>query len=60
MVGLEDQLCNASASGNLAEVKWLLQNGANVNGFNKFNRTALQVSVPDFTMCTGLFVLACD
>lgn len=57
---LEDQLCNASASGNLADVKRLLQNGADVNGFNKFNRTALQVSVTDFQMCIGLFVLACN
>lgn len=42
---LEDLLCNASASGNRTEVTRLLQNGANVNGFNQFNRTALQVSV---------------
>ena len=41
---MEDQLCNASARGNLADVKQLLQNGANVNGFNMFKRTALQVS----------------
>ncbi|XP_041791035.1 cyclin-dependent kinase 4 inhibitor C [Chelmon rostratus] len=38
-----DQLCNASASGNLPEVLFLLQNGADVNGFNEYNRTALQV-----------------
>ncbi|XP_062280596.1 cyclin-dependent kinase 4 inhibitor C [Scomber scombrus] len=38
-----DELCNASASGKLAEVKTLLQNGADVNGFNTSNRTALQV-----------------
>lgn len=38
-----DKLCNASASGKLAEVLTLLQNGADVNGFNTFNRTALQV-----------------
>lgn len=56
----EDLLSNASASGNLADVKRLLQNGADVNGFNRFNRTALQVSVTDFKMCTGLFVLACN
>lgn len=57
---LEDQLCNSSASGDLTNVKWLLQNGADVNGFNKFNRTALQVSVTDFNICKGLFVLARD
>uniref|UniRef100_A0A3B4WN22 Cyclin-dependent kinase inhibitor 2C (p18, inhibits CDK4) n=1 Tax=Seriola lalandi dorsalis TaxID=1841481 RepID=A0A3B4WN22_SERLL len=36
-------LCSASARGDLAGVKLLLQGGANVNGFNEFNRTALQV-----------------
>ncbi|TNM87872.1 hypothetical protein fugu_006093 [Takifugu bimaculatus] len=41
---LEDLLCNASASGNRNEVTRLLQNGADVNGFNQFNRTALQVA----------------
>ncbi|XP_070688916.1 cyclin-dependent kinase 4 inhibitor C isoform X2 [Pempheris klunzingeri] len=38
-----DTLCNASARGNLPEVLLLLQKGADVNGFNKYNRTALQV-----------------
>ncbi|XP_068176325.1 cyclin-dependent kinase 4 inhibitor C [Antennarius striatus] len=38
-----DQLCNASATGNLPQVLLLLQNGADVNGFNRYNRTALQV-----------------
>ena len=38
-----DELCNASASGKLDKVKTLLHNGADVNGFNEFNRTALQV-----------------
>ncbi|XP_051232623.1 cyclin-dependent kinase 4 inhibitor C isoform X3 [Dicentrarchus labrax] len=38
-----DKLCNASANGNLPEVLFLLENGADINGFNKFNRTALQV-----------------
>lgn len=55
-----DRLCEASAQGNLAAVKQLLQNGVDVNGFNKFNRTALQVSVRDFKMCIGLNVLACN
>uniref|UniRef100_A0A8C2Z4V3 Cyclin-dependent kinase inhibitor 2C (p18, inhibits CDK4) n=1 Tax=Cyclopterus lumpus TaxID=8103 RepID=A0A8C2Z4V3_CYCLU len=40
---MADQICNASASGNLPRVLVLLQNGANVNGLNKYNRTALQV-----------------
>uniref|UniRef100_A0A3Q3FIH7 Cyclin-dependent kinase inhibitor 2C (p18, inhibits CDK4) n=1 Tax=Labrus bergylta TaxID=56723 RepID=A0A3Q3FIH7_9LABR len=38
-----DMLCNASASGQLLHVLFLLENGADVNGFNTFNRTALQV-----------------
>nr|XP_020468667.1 cyclin-dependent kinase 4 inhibitor C [Monopterus albus]XP_020468668.1 cyclin-dependent kinase 4 inhibitor C [Monopterus albus]XP_020468669.1 cyclin-dependent kinase 4 inhibitor C [Monopterus albus]XP_020468670.1 cyclin-dependent kinase 4 inhibitor C [Monopterus albus] len=36
-------LCNASATGNLTKVLSLLQNGAEVNGCNIYNRTALQV-----------------
>ncbi|XP_056271119.1 cyclin-dependent kinase 4 inhibitor C [Pseudoliparis swirei] len=40
---MADQLCNASASGNLPRVLVLLQSGAHVNGLNKYNRTALQV-----------------
>ncbi|XP_018528858.1 cyclin-dependent kinase 4 inhibitor C [Lates calcarifer] len=40
---LTDKLCNASASGKLSEVLALLQNGADVNGFNTYKRTALQV-----------------
>ncbi|CAL8253750.1 unnamed protein product [Merluccius merluccius] len=38
-----DQLCSASANGNLAAVKQCLQNGAHVNGYNAYGRTALQV-----------------
>ncbi|CAL8308206.1 unnamed protein product [Lota lota] len=38
-----DQLCSASANGNLAEVKQCLQNGADVNGYNAHGRTPLQV-----------------
>uniref|UniRef100_A0A672I688 Cyclin-dependent kinase inhibitor 2C (p18, inhibits CDK4) n=1 Tax=Salarias fasciatus TaxID=181472 RepID=A0A672I688_SALFA len=41
---LSDELCNASAQGKLSEVQRLLQNGAQVNGYNSFNRTALQVA----------------
>ncbi|KAK5870250.1 hypothetical protein PBY51_024903 [Eleginops maclovinus] len=40
---MSDNLCNASARGDLQKVLELLQNGADVNGFNKYNRTALQV-----------------
>lgn len=42
---MADSLCEASARGNLSEVSLLLQDGANVNGFNMYNRTALQVSI---------------
>ncbi|XP_035502384.1 cyclin-dependent kinase 4 inhibitor C [Scophthalmus maximus] len=40
---LTDKLCNAAASGNLPDVLFWLQNGADVNGLNKYKRTALQV-----------------
>ncbi|XP_054459098.1 cyclin-dependent kinase 4 inhibitor C isoform X2 [Anoplopoma fimbria] len=40
---MADPLCNASASGDLPKVLVLLRNGADVNGSNKYNRTALQV-----------------
>lgn len=43
-MSLSDQLCNASATGNLSEIITLLQNGADVNIKNVFNRTAIQVS----------------
>lgn len=42
-VSLNDQLCTASAKGNLSDVLLMLNNGADVNGFNTFGRTALQV-----------------
>lgn len=44
-----DELCNASARGQLEEVVGLLRNGADINGFNKFNRTPLQVSIKAFS-----------
>ncbi|KAF6734872.1 Cyclin-dependent kinase 4 inhibitor C [Oryzias melastigma] len=40
---VQDELCNASARGDLPQVLSLLQQGAKVNGLNSFNRTALQV-----------------
>lgn len=43
-----DKLCNASAKGNLPEVLSLLRNGTDVNGFNKYNTTALQVGTNHF------------
>lgn len=43
-MSLSDQLCNACATGNLLEIITLLQNGADVNIKNVFNRTAIQVS----------------
>ncbi|XP_062252068.1 cyclin-dependent kinase 4 inhibitor C [Platichthys flesus] len=40
---LTDELCDACAVGNLPKVFSLLQSGAEVNGLNTFNKTALQV-----------------
>ncbi|XP_031720194.1 cyclin-dependent kinase 4 inhibitor C [Anarrhichthys ocellatus] len=40
---MADSICNASASGDLPTVLFLLENGADVNGLNTYNRTALQV-----------------
>lgn len=40
----EDELCSASASGNLPKVLLLLETGAAINGLNTFRRTALQVA----------------
>ncbi|XP_073331056.1 cyclin-dependent kinase 4 inhibitor B [Pagrus major] len=40
---LEDDLTTAAAKGNTADVEYLLQAGAEVNGLNCFGRTALQV-----------------
>ena len=44
-----DELCKASARGERDKVKFLLQHGANVSGFNRFNRTALQVGLWSFS-----------
>ncbi|XP_072294170.1 cyclin-dependent kinase 4 inhibitor C [Eucyclogobius newberryi] len=40
---IEDELCDASAKGNLIEVMLCLERGAAINGLNSYNRTALQV-----------------
>ncbi|KAJ0065093.1 hypothetical protein NL108_005568 [Boleophthalmus pectinirostris] len=42
---LADELCNASAKGNLYEVLLCLKRGAAINGLNSYNRTALQVAM---------------
>lgn len=47
-MSVADKLCKASAMGNLRKVLLLLQNGTDVNGFNKWNRTALQVGINRF------------
>lgn len=39
-----ESLCNASARGDLEKVLYLLQEGADINGRNKYKRTPLQVS----------------
>lgn len=39
----EDDLTTAAATGNTAAVEYLLESGAEVNGLNRFGRTALQV-----------------
>ncbi|XP_072319389.1 cyclin-dependent kinase 4 inhibitor B [Eucyclogobius newberryi] len=40
---LEDDLTAAAATGKTANVEYLLETGARVNGVNRFGRTALQV-----------------
>nr|XP_046247209.1 cyclin-dependent kinase 4 inhibitor C isoform X2 [Scatophagus argus] len=56
-----DKLCNASARGDLLEVVLLLQNGVDVNGLNKYNRTALQVvKLANSTLIEALLVQGAD
>ncbi|KAM4574835.1 cyclin-dependent kinase 4 inhibitor C isoform 1-T4 [Fundulus diaphanus] len=45
MESITELLCSASARGELEKVLSLLQAGADVNGKNKFGRTALQVAM---------------
>lgn len=47
---LPEKLCKASAEGNLPEVLFLLNEGAEINGFNECNRTALQVGT-NYCLC---------
>lgn len=42
-MNVEDDLTSAAATGNTAAVDYLLETGAQVNGLNRFGRTALQV-----------------
>lgn len=49
----EDELTKAAANGHTARVESLLRAGAQVNGVNRFGRTALQVSV---TRCASSFL----
>ncbi|CAL1601286.1 unnamed protein product [Knipowitschia caucasica] len=42
-MNMEDELTTAAATGNATAVQYLLQSGAQVNGVNRFGRTALQV-----------------
>lgn len=44
---LEDELTTAAANGNTARVEYLLRDGAQVNGLNRFGRTAVQVGATD-------------
>uniref|UniRef100_A0A673G923 Cyclin-dependent kinase inhibitor 2A-like n=1 Tax=Sinocyclocheilus rhinocerous TaxID=307959 RepID=A0A673G923_9TELE len=43
MMHAEDELTKAAATGNTYHVQFLLSNGVNVNGVNKFGRTPIQV-----------------
>lgn len=38
-----DEMCNACARGDMDKVEYLLSVGVNVNGFNQYNRTPIQV-----------------
>ncbi|KAM8744852.1 cyclin-dependent kinase 4 inhibitor C isoform 2-T3 [Acanthopagrus schlegelii] len=53
-----DELCNASAKGDLSKVLLLLQRGAAVNGLNKYNRTALQVVMLGHTLAVETLLQA--
>ncbi len=45
MMHAEDELTKAAATGNTYHVQFLLSNGVNVNGVNKFGRTPIQVGL---------------
>lgn len=53
---LEDDLTTAAATGNTADVEFLLQAGAEVNGLNRFGRTALQVMMMGSTPVAQLLL----
>ncbi|KAM9857323.1 cyclin-dependent kinase 4 inhibitor B [Aulostomus maculatus] len=53
---LEDDLTSAAASGNTADVEYLLQAGAEVNSANSFGHTALQVMMMGSTPVAQLLL----
>lgn len=52
----EDELTTAAAQGNTEVVEELLRNGAQVNGHNRFGRTALQVMMMGSTPVARLLL----
>lgn len=52
----EEELTSAAATGNTERLKMLLQNGANVNGVNSFQRAPLQVG---FVFVINVAVFCC-
>ncbi|CAJ1052369.1 cyclin-dependent kinase 4 inhibitor B-like [Xyrichtys novacula] len=55
-MSLEDELTTAAVNGNSAEVEDLLRRGAQVNGLNRFGRTALQVMMMGSTPVARLLL----
>ncbi|KAK9540472.1 hypothetical protein VZT92_002922 [Zoarces viviparus] len=53
---LQDKLTTAAATGNTADVEALLREGAQVNGVNRFGRTALQVMMMGSTPVAQLLL----
>ncbi|XP_041641620.1 cyclin-dependent kinase 4 inhibitor C [Cheilinus undulatus] len=53
---LEDELTAAAARGNTADVEELLRKGAQVNGHNRFGRSALQVMMMGSTPVARLLL----
>ncbi|XP_030594233.1 cyclin-dependent kinase 4 inhibitor B [Archocentrus centrarchus] len=53
---LEDELTSAAAKGNTADVRALLEKGAQVNGNNRFGQSALQVMMMGSTSVAQLLL----
>ncbi|KAM7008962.1 cyclin-dependent kinase 4 inhibitor B [Tautogolabrus adspersus] len=53
---LEDELTTAAANGNTADVEDLLRRGAQVNGLNKYGRSAIQVMMMGSTPVARLLL----